>query len=178
MTTLVDAMRTLTLHRGEALDDAPEARRPSLRLVSDDAIGLIHVAVADAHELTRANVRTLLEDQVDVMVTGEAGSGEEAVELARRTRPDVMLIDCSLPGALETTRKILGQSPRGRVSVLLLSAEENGECVLQALRAGARGMLAKGSPSGELLRAVRVVARGDALLSPGLTRLLISRLVA
>ena len=170
-------MTTLTLHRGDALQDAAAQQRPTLRLVPDDTTGVIHVALADAHRCARAGVRLLLEDQDDVLVTGEAGSGAEAVALARRTRPDVVLIDCGLPGALETTRRILAQS-RGRIRVLLLSAEESGDTVVRALRAGARGVLAKGSPATDLLRAVRAVANGDALLSPELTRLLIARCVS
>ena len=165
-------MPTLTLHRGEALDGTPGDSTPALRLVSDD---VIHVAVAGSHRMTRAGLRLLLDDQSDLTVTGEADSGHKAVELVRRTRPDVVLIDSGMPRALATTRRILDGSPRGHVSVLLLAADASVDRVLQALRAGARGLLAKGSPADELLRAVRVVARGDALLSPQLTRMLIAR---
>ena len=169
-------MPTLTLYRGEATaDEAPRVGRPQLRLVSGQK-GVILVAVADQHRRARSSVRVLLEDQTDVQVTGEAGTGAEAVELARRTRPDVVVLDSTLPAALETTRQILDQSD-GRTRVLLLSAEERGDCIVRALRAGARGVLAKDSCSVELLRAVRVVARGDALLSPSITRALISRCV-
>jgi DNA-binding NarL/FixJ family response regulator len=177
-------MRTLTLQSVAAVDPpvaihAPADRRPALRLVADDTTRVIRAVVADGHERVRAGFRLLLEDQEDVTVTGEAGTGEEAVDLARRTRPDVVLIDCGLPGldALEATRRILAQSPRGAVSVLLLGADESGESVLCALQAGARGLLVKDSEQCELLRALRVVARGDALLSPSLTRLLIARCV-
>jgi DNA-binding NarL/FixJ family response regulator len=174
-------MRTLNLQRVDAVD-APAAmhalanRRPVLRLVVDNTTRAIRAIVADGHELQREGYRLLLEDQEDVTVTGEASTGEEAVELARRTRPDVVLIDSRLPGldALEATRRILSQSPRGGVSVLLLSAAESGESVVRALHAGARGLLVRDSEPGELLHALRVVARGDALLSPSLTRLLIA----
>lgn len=174
-------MRTLTLQRVDVVDAAgleltPADRRPVLRLVGDDSTRVIRALVAARHERVRASFRLLLEDQEDVTVTGEASTGEEAVDLARRTRPDVVLIDCGLPGldVLEATRRILAQSPRG-VSVLLLSTDENGEYVLRALQAGARGLLAKDSEPSELLHALRVVAWGDALLSPSLTRLLIAR---
>jgi DNA-binding NarL/FixJ family response regulator len=173
-------MRTLTLQSVDAVDaQAAMHRRPVLRLVSDDSTRVIRVLVADRHERVRASFRLLLEDQEDVTVTGEASTGEEAVDVARRTRPDVVLIDSGLPGldVLEATRRILAQSPRGGVSVLLLSANESGESVLRALQAGARGLLVKDSEPSELLRALRVVAQGDALLSPSLTRLLIARCV-
>jgi DNA-binding NarL/FixJ family response regulator len=177
-------MRTLTLQRVDAVDaatatHAPADRRPVLRLVGDGTTRVIRALVADGHELVRVGFRLLLEDEEDVTVTAEAGTGEEAVDLARRTRPDVVVIDSGLPGldVLEATRRILAQSPHGGVSVLLLSADESGESVLRALRAGARGLLVKDSEPSELLRALRVVARGDALLSPSLTRLLIARCV-
>jgi DNA-binding NarL/FixJ family response regulator len=178
-------MRSVTLQRVDTVGglvalDAPAGRRPTLRLVPDDTTRVIRVLVADGNKLVRAGFRLLLEEQEDVTVTGEASSGEEAVDLARRTRPDVVLMDSGLPGldALEATRRILGQSPRGRVSVLLLSADESAESVLRALQAGVRGLLARNSDPSELLRALRVLARGDAVLSPSLTRVLISRCVA
>jgi DNA-binding NarL/FixJ family response regulator len=183
-TPLVNMMRTLKLQRVDALDgpvvmQALADRRPVLRLVRDDTTRVIRALVADGHALARAGFRLLLEDQEDVTVTGEASSGEEVVDLARRTRPDVVLIDSGLPGldVLEATRRILAQAPRGDVSVLLLSADESGDSVLRALQAGARGLLVRNCEPSELLRALRVVARGDALLSPSLTRLLIARCV-
>jgi DNA-binding NarL/FixJ family response regulator len=175
-------MRTLTLQRVDIVGAAapmlgPADRRPVLRLVGDNSTRVIRALVAARHGRARASFRRLLEAQEDVTVTGDASTGEEAVHLARRTRPDVVLIDCGLPGldVLEATRRILAQSPRGGVSVLLLSTDENGEYVLRALRAGARGLLAKDTEPSELLRALRVVAWGDAILSPSLTRLLIAR---
>ena len=173
-------MTTLTLHSGSGLEVPTPERRPSLRLVPDDSTHTIQAVVADGNGLVRAGMRLLLEDQADVTVTGEAATGEEAIELARRMHPDVVLLDSALPGvsALEATRQILAQAPRGGVSVLMLSAGESGDSVLGALRAGVRGLLVKDSSPGELLRAVRVVARGDALLSPRLTGLLIESCVS
>jgi DNA-binding NarL/FixJ family response regulator len=146
---------------------------PMLRLVSDEPATVIRALVADGHGLVRAGVRRLLEDQEDLTVTGEAGSGEEAVRLARRTRPDVCLLFDSLPGmgAATATSRIVDSFP----SIQVLVVVEDAASVAHALRAGARGVLLADSSPRELVRAVRVLASGDAVLSPSLTSQLIAR---
>jgi DNA-binding NarL/FixJ family response regulator len=110
-------------------------------------------------------------------VVGEAASGEEAVAIAHRLRPDVALIDAALPGldSVQATRQIASQS---RVAVILLIASQDDEHSLPALRAGATGLLLKDTEPAELVRAVETLARGEALLSPGLTRRLIAELAS
>src|SRR5262245_52865921 len=112
---------------------------PILRLVTDEPATVIRALVADGHGLVRAGVRRLLEDQDDVTVTGEAGSGEEAVRLARRLRPDVCLLFDSLPGlgAAAATSRIVDASE----SVQVLVVVDDASAVAPALRAGARGVL-------------------------------------
>jgi DNA-binding NarL/FixJ family response regulator len=146
---------------------------PILRLVSDEPATVIRALVAEGHGLVRAGVRRLLEDQEDVTVTGEAGSGEDAVRLARRTRPDVCLLFDSLPGvgAVAATSRIIASCP----SVQVLVVVDDASLVAPVLRAGARGVLMADSSPRELVRAVRVLASGEAILSPSLTSQLIAR---
>ena len=134
----------------------------------------IRVLIADGQALLRAAFRVLLQSEQGISVAGEATSGDEAVALARGTYPDVVLIDAGLPGldAVEATRQI-ALLPRTRVVMLTSSAGE--ENVFAGLRAGASGFLVKDSEPAELIDAVRVVARGDAALSPSVTRRLILR---
>jgi DNA-binding NarL/FixJ family response regulator len=163
-----------------ALDtDLPAA--PRLTLVPPDgrvqgpvASQEISVLIADGQALLRAAFRALLESEFGINVAGEATSGEEAVVMARRTHPDVVLIDAGLPGldAVETTRQI-ADLPRTRAVILASSPED--ESVFAGLRAGASGFLVKDSEPAELVEAVRVVARGEAALSPSVTRRLILR---
>jgi DNA-binding NarL/FixJ family response regulator len=131
------------------------------------------VIVADGEALVRAGLRALLEGDGTVTVVGEAGTGEEAVALAASLDPDVVLIDVGVPGldSVETTRRLLAESG---VPVMLLTTSETDERIFAALRAGASGLVLKDTEPGELLRAVAVLARGDALLSPRLTRRLIA----
>jgi DNA-binding NarL/FixJ family response regulator len=137
----------------------------------------ISVVIADGQALLRAAFRALLETELEISVAGEATSGDEAVALARRTHPDVVLIDAGLPGldAVETTRQI-ADLPRTRAVILASSVDD--ESVFACLRAGASGFLVKDSEPAELVEAVRVVARGEAALSPSVTRRLILRLTS
>jgi DNA-binding NarL/FixJ family response regulator len=139
--------------------------------------GAVRVLVADGHALVRAGLRALLEADRRITVVGEARTGDEAVALARRTAPDVALIDVRLPGldSVEATARISAESGS---AVLLLLAHEEDELLLAALRAGATGALVKDSPPAELVRGVEVLAGGEALLSPPITRRLIAELAA
>ncbi|XVQ83323.1 response regulator [Microbispora siamensis] len=131
---------------------------------------MIRVVVADDQALLRGSFRVLLESEPDITVVGEAGDGAEAVELVARTAPDVVLMDVRMPGmdGIEATRRI-----DGRARVLILTMFDLDAYVYAALRAGAGGFLLKDVPPADLLTAVRVVAAGQALLAPAVTRRLI-----
>ena len=132
------------------------------------------ILIADDQELVRTGLRTILGAQEDMEVVGEAEDGLQAVEGAKRRRPDVVLMDIRMPNVdgLEATRRILAQvDPAPRV--LVLTTFDLDEYVYEALRAGASGFLLKGAPTAELVAAVRVVAAGDALIAPSVTRRLI-----
>jgi DNA-binding NarL/FixJ family response regulator len=133
---------------------------------------VITVLVVDDHPLLRAGFRALLDDHSDIEVVGEAGDGEEAVALVRETTPDVVLMDIAMPGTdgVEATRRITADPSLGRVRVLLLTTFATDEHVFAGLRSGASGFLLKDTEPAELVRAVRVVAAGDAHLSPSVTR--------
>jgi DNA-binding NarL/FixJ family response regulator len=137
----------------------------------------ISAIIADGQRLVRAGLRRMFEDQLDMAVTGEAASGDELVTLVRTLNPDVVVIDVGLPGidGFEVTRRILAESAAGAVGVVLLVESAGDESMLAALEAGATGVLVKDSEELELLRAVRVVADGGAMLDPALTRRLIAR---
>ena len=136
---------------------------------------MIRVVLADDQALVRAGFRALLDAQDDIEVVGEAGDGEEAVRVAKRTSPDVVLMDIRMPGTdgLAATRVIVGDERLAGVRIVILTTFEIDEYVFEAIRAGASGFLVKDTEPVELLRAVRAVAAGDALLSPGVTRRLI-----
>jgi len=136
---------------------------------------VIKVLLADDQALVRAGFRALLDAQDDIEVVGEAGDGDEAARLARRLHPDVVLMDIRMPGTdgLTATRTIARDERLDGVRIVILTTFELDEYVFEAIRAGASGFLVKDTEPVELLRAVRAVARGDALLSPGVTRRLI-----
>jgi len=134
------------------------------------------VVVADDQALVRAGFRVLVDSAADLAVVGEAADGAQAVELARRERPDVVLMDIRMPvmDGLEATRRLGALAEAAGVRVLILTTFDLDEYVYQALRAGASGFLLKDTPPADLLAAIRVVAAGDALLAPGVTRRLIA----
>ena len=136
---------------------------------------MISVVIADDQELVRAGFRVLIDSAADVEVVGEAADGAEAVEVVARERPDVVLMDVRMPGVdgLEAARRILGGPGLDGVRVLILTTFDLDEYVHEALRAGASGFLLKDTSPAELLDAIRIVARGDALLAPSVTRRLI-----
>jgi len=136
---------------------------------------VIRVVLADDQALVRAGFRSLLDAQDDIEVVGEASSGDEAVAVPRRLRPDVVLMDIRMPGSdgLHATRRIGEDHDLDRVRIVILTTFELDEYVFEAVRAGASGFLVKDTEPVELLRAVRAVAAGDALLSPSVTRRLI-----
>ena len=126
---------------------------------------MIRVVVADDQALFRAGFRVLLEPEDDVELVGEAGDGVTAREVVRRTRPDVVLMDVRMPGmdGIEATRAIAADERLAGVRVVILTTYELDEYVFDGLRAGASGFLVKDTDPAELLRAIRVVAGGDAL---------------
>ena len=137
----------------------------------------VRVLIADGQALVRAGYRALLESGGRIGVVGEASTGEDAVAQASRLRPDVVLLDATLPGlnSVEATGRMLADPG---IAVMLLIATEEDERVFAALRAGARGLLLKDTEPAELVRAIELLARGDALLSPSLTRRLIAELAS
>ena len=141
---------------------------------------MIRVLLADDQALVRAGLRVLLKSAADLEVVGEAANGREALDAARVTRPDVVLMDVRMPAVdgIEATRRITADPELRGVRVLILTTFEVDEYVFEALRAGASGFVAKDIEPAELLQAVRVVAGGEALLSPGATRRLIAEFVA
>jgi DNA-binding NarL/FixJ family response regulator len=140
---------------------------------------VIRVAVADDQDLVRAGFSVLLESAGDIEVVGEAGDGREAVDLVTRERPDVVLMDIRMPGTdgLEATRRITADERLADTKVLILTTFDLDEYVFEAIRAGASGFLLKDTLPDDLLTAVRVVAGGQALLAPSVTRRLLEEFV-
>jgi len=130
----------------------------------------IRVAMADDQAMVRAGFRMIVEAQTDMAFAGEAADGQLAIELVRRERPDVILMDIRMPhvDGIEATRQVAGQT-----RVVILTTYELDEYVFDALAAGASAFLLKAAPPEDLLKAIRVVASGDALLAPSVTRRLI-----
>jgi DNA-binding NarL/FixJ family response regulator len=141
---------------------------------------MIRVLLADDQGLIRAGFRVLLEAADDIEVVGEAVNGDQAIELARSGRPDVILMDIRMPGTdgLAATHVIATDATLDGTKIVILTTFETDEYVYQALRAGASGFLVKDAEPEELIHAVRVVHRGDALLSPSVTRRLIASLAS
>ncbi|MFI0406445.1 response regulator [Actinomadura sp. 3N508] len=137
----------------------------------------LRVLVADDQALVRGSFRVLLDTTPGLRTVGEAGTGAEAVELAERERPDVVLMDVRMPemDGIEATRRICADLPD--IRVLILTTFDLDSYVYSALRAGASGFLLKDTPPADLLSAVRVVAAGDSLLAPTVTRRLIAEFV-
>lgn len=132
---------------------------------------MIRVAVVDDQELVRAGFRLMLEGEDDICVVAEAGTGEHAVELVRRHRPQVTLMDIRMPGALDgvaATRRLLATEPPA-TRVIILTTFDSDDAVYEALDAGASGFLLKNTSPERLLDAVRTVSAGDALLEPSVT---------
>ncbi|TAJ49509.1 MAG: response regulator transcription factor [Herbiconiux sp.] len=138
---------------------------------------MIRVAIADDQGLIRAGFRALLQHEPDVEVVGEAASGVEAVALVKAQRPDVVLMDIRMPDGdgLWATEQITADAALAATRIVIVTTFELDEYVARAIRAGASGFLVKDTEPVELIRAVRVVAGGDALLSPGVTRRLLER---
>ena len=136
---------------------------------------MIGVVLADDQALLRAGLRALLDNEPDLTVLGEAGDGQAAVDLVRDLHPDVVLMDIRMPGTdgLVATRLIAAEPALAATRVVVLTTFDLDEYVFEAIRAGASGFLVKDTEPTELLRAVRAVAGGDALLSPRVTRRLI-----
>jgi DNA-binding NarL/FixJ family response regulator len=141
---------------------------------------MIRVVLADDQALVRAGFRALLDAQDDIEVVGEAGDGEEAVRLTVELQPDVVLMDIRMPGTdgLAATRRIAADERSAAARVVILTTFGLDEYVFEAIRAGASGFLVKDTEPEELVQAVRVVALGDALLSPSVTRQLIAEFAA
>ncbi|MDT3446388.1 MULTISPECIES: response regulator transcription factor [unclassified Pseudofrankia] len=141
---------------------------------------MIRVVLADDQALVRAGFRALLDAEPDLEVVGEAGDGTHAIRLARQLRPDVILMDIRMPGVdgLAATRQIAADPALAGIRIVVLTTFELDEYVGEALRSGAAGFLVKSTQPAELIHAVRVVAAGDGLLSPSVTRRVIEQFAA
>lgn len=139
----------------------------------------LRVLIADDEALVRGGFRVLIDAEPGMTVVGEAGDGATTVDLVRRTRPHVVLMDIRMPGVdgITATRRIAADDDLVGVHVLVLTTFDHDENVIEALGAGAAGFLVKNTEPRQLLHGIRVVAGGEALLSPGLTRRLVARLV-
>jgi len=138
------------------------------------------VLLADDQPLLRTGFRMILSAEPDLQVVGEAGDGESAVAQARRLRPDVVLMDIRMPGmdGIQATRALAGPGVEDPIKVLILTTFGLDEYVVESLRAGASGFLLKDAPAEDLVEAIRIVAAGDALLAPSVTRRLLDRVAS
>ena len=134
---------------------------------------MIRVALVDDQAMVRAGFRMILESEPDITVVGEAGDGRDAVDVVAHSAPDVVLMDVRMPvmDGIEATRRLVASASQARV--LILTTFDLDDYVYAALRAGASGFMLKDAPAEQLINAVRVIAAGDALLAPSVTRLLI-----
>jgi DNA-binding NarL/FixJ family response regulator len=139
---------------------------------------MIKLMIVDDQQLARAGLRMILEGQLDLQIAGEGADGAEALNLVRRLRPDVVIMDIRMPhvDGLEATRRIVAVEPATRI--LVLTTFDLDEYVFEALRAGASGFLLKDAPAEDIVHAVRTVARGHAMLAPTVTRRLVEHFAA
>ena len=137
----------------------------------------IRVLLVDDQPLLRTGFRMILEAEQDIAVVGEAGDGLQAIDQVRALQPDVVLMDIRMPrmDGVEATRQITGPGRDGPAKVLVLTTFDLDEYVVEALRAGASGFLLKDAPAVELVQAIRVVAAGEAMLAPSITRRLLDK---
>ena len=140
----------------------------------------IRVLLVDDQPLLRTGFRMILSAESDLTVVGEAGDGASAVDLARRLRPDVVLMDIRMPvmDGIQATRALAGPGVEDAIKVLILTTFGLDEYVVESLRAGASGFLLKDAPPEDLVEAIKIVAGGDALLSPSITRRLLDRVAS
>lgn len=140
----------------------------------------VRILIVDDQALIRSGLRMILEAEPELSVIGEAGDGREALEIAARSRPDVILMDVRMPvmDGIEATRRLNASSLDPKPRVLILTTFDLDEYVYAAIRAGASGFLLKDAPPDDLIHAIRVVARGEALLAPTVTRRLIEEFAA
>jgi DNA-binding NarL/FixJ family response regulator len=136
----------------------------------------IRVLIADDQSIVRAGLATILAEQPDIDVVGQAADGREAVALARRLRPDVCLLDIRMPGldGIEATRLLAGPGVEEPIAVVVITTFDTDEYVHGALKAGARGFLLKGASPDQLVQAIRAAVKGDALIDPGVTARLLA----
>lgn len=136
----------------------------------------VRILLCDDQELVRVGFRVILESEPGYQVVGEAADGARAVDLVAQLRPDVVLMDVQMPGVdgLEATRRITASSPEGGPAILILTTFDRDDYLFAALQAGASGFLLKNASAEDLVDAVRVLARGDALLAPTITRRVIA----
>jgi DNA-binding NarL/FixJ family response regulator len=137
---------------------------------------MIRILIADDQMLVRAGFRSLLNAEDDFEVVGEAADGEEAIQLSKEHTPEIVLMDIRMPGldGIEASRCILADPALEGIRVIILTTFESDEYIFEALRLGASGFLVKDTEPADLIKAIRVVAAGESLLSPGVTRRLIA----